>query len=93
MLKSRSFNLAFETAMQFHYFRKSISITYGITGNYYITSEKKEEVESVCNKIEKCLNSITFHPKYKVWVARIKEKKHKASLKNYLKEQSESTVL
>ena len=58
-----------------------IEINYGITGNYYVTSDSKDELIEVCNKIDKSINSTKWHTKHKKFVIRIKDKKTKAKLK------------
>jgi hypothetical protein len=60
-----------------------MTIKYGITGNYYVTSLDKSELVVVCNAIDKSETSIKWHDKYKCWVFRVKDKTTKVKLKKY----------
>lgn len=59
-------------------------IRYGLTGNYYVTSESKEEVIEASLLIGKALSSIYYNSKFKVYVIRIKSWIHKRKIKEYL---------
>lgn len=54
-----------------------ILYTIGIGGNLYVMSLNKQQIEMVCDSIEKSLFSIYFSKKYMCWTIRIKSKKHK----------------
>jgi len=56
-----------------------MKIQYGITGNYYITSDKYGDVAEICKKIGKSVSSI--RKKEDIYVARVKAKHHKDKLK------------
>lgn len=58
-----------------------MKIKYGLTGNYYIISPHKSQVQSICQYIGKSINSVYYNKKHQVWVARIKSKKHKNLLR------------
>jgi hypothetical protein len=61
-----------------------VNVRYGITGNYYVTSDIKAELVEVCKQIFKSSNSIYWNKKHKVWAIRIKSKKHKSRVKKLL---------
>jgi flagellar biosynthesis/type III secretory pathway chaperone len=61
---------------------KNYNITYGITGNYYATSNDKNELVTVCNQIGKSISSIRWSVKHNTWAIRVKSKKHKKALKS-----------
>jgi hypothetical protein len=56
-------------------------LKYGITGNYYFTSEIKDELIKVCETLNISKERVKFHKKYEIWVLRIKSKKTKILLK------------
>lgn len=63
----------------------SMEIKYGITGNYYVYSDNKDDLISVCKLINKAESSIYFNKKYSVYSIRIKNKYHKKLIKTFLK--------
>ena len=56
-------------------------IKFGITGNYYATSDNKAELQTLCSIIGKSIHSIYYNNKYNVFAIRIKLKKHKTLIK------------
>lgn len=60
-----------------------MTIRYGITGNYYVTSKHILELVEVCENISKSKKSIYFNKKYRLWAIRIKSRKHKKILKKF----------
>lgn len=67
-------------------------ISYGITGNYYVTSIIKSELVKVCKKIGKSPNSISWHEKYQTFVFRVKNKTQKNKLKQINEGNNHGTV-
>lgn len=62
-----------------------MEIKYGITGNYYVYSDNKDDLKAICNMIDKAESSIYFNKKYSVYSIRIKNKYHKKLIKTFLK--------
>lgn len=60
----------------------TVSIKYGITGNYYAVSKDKNQLIDLCRKIGKSPNSIGWSEKFGTWVFRVKNRTHKNRLKN-----------
>ena len=58
-----------------------MEVRVGITGNYYITSNNRDELVDACKIISKSIKSIYWSTKYKVWAVRSKSKKHKKKIK------------
>jgi hypothetical protein len=63
----------------------SMKINYGITGNYYITSDSKEELIGICQLIQRAVSSIYYNKKYKIWAIRIKDKSTKNLIRSALR--------
>lgn len=60
-----------------------MTFRYGITGNYYVISERREKLEELCLKIGKAKSSVYWNKKYQVFAVRVKNKKTKILLKNF----------
>lgn len=56
-------------------------IYYGITGNFYIVSDEKVILESICNRLEKATSAIKWHDKHQCYVVRFKSKRHKTRIR------------
>ena len=61
-----------------------ISFKYGITGNYYCIADNPEKLKGICYLINKSTRSIYYNHKYKCYAIRIKSKKHKSKVKEYI---------
>ena len=60
-----------------------ISCAYGVGGNLYVWSLRKETLFSVCRNLQKSVNSIYFNYKHQCWVVRVKSKRHKKLFKEH----------
>lgn len=56
----------------------------GITGNMYVYSSIKDEVEKIAEEIGKSTGSVYFNKKYRCYAIRIKSKTHKERLKQIM---------
>jgi hypothetical protein len=58
-----------------------MKIQYGLTGNWYVTSENKEDLVGMCVTLNRKISCIQWSSKYNTWVIRVKDKKQKLILK------------
>jgi len=52
----------------------------GLGGNYYVICDTKEKLVTICNQINKSVNSIYFNKKYNCWAIKIKRERTKQQL-------------